>query len=116
MTLNADELDQLTKEYLEVDAKRQEYAERCEGIKAKLRTELAIGRYDTASGVKVAIVPQRRFNEEQARTVLTDHGLGELLPLCMKEVVDSAKAKQVLPGAVYDLCMREVGDPRVSIA
>lgn len=116
MTLNADELDQLTKEYLEVDAKRQEYAERCDGIKAKLRTELAVGRYDTVSGVKVAIVPQRRFNEDQMRHVLEQKGLTELLPLLMKEVVDTAKAKQHLTGSLYDECMIEAGVPKVSIA
>lgn len=86
----------LAAEYLDLKDRAAVLDERIKQIVAELR--------DT---------PQRRFNATQATEVLGSNP--ELLAACTETVISSAKAKQILAPAMYELCMVEQGDPRVSI-
>lgn len=53
----------------------------------------------------------KRFNVDQARVILASNP--ELLAACSETVIVPAKAKQVLPPAVYELCQVENDSPSI---
>lgn len=110
--LTPDELDALTKRYLELDAKRSELAGECERIKLQLRASLDLGTHTAPTGVKVIVSPNRRFDPKLAEQVIPL----ELLSLVQSTGVDSKKAKAELPPKLYEACMKEAGEPKVSIS
>lgn len=64
-----------------------------------------------AGDLTVTVSLNRRFDPQLAeRNVPT-----ELLDLCKISKVDPAAAKEVLPPALYQACMAEIGDYRVAV-
>lgn len=98
-------------EYLDLKARAADIDERIKQIVAELR-DLGPGRH-AAGTHSITVTTQRRFNADHAADVLA--GNPELLAACQETVISSAKAKQVLAPAMYELCMLEAGDARVSI-
>jgi hypothetical protein len=82
-----------------------------EQIKARFRELVAVGEDAQAAGLTIAIQPNRRFDPATAQMVLPP----ELLKLCEATAIDSKKAKQVLPPAVYQQCMKDAGKAKVVI-
>lgn len=109
MTSNA---EALALEYLDLKERAAALDDRMKQIVAQLRDDLGAGRH-SAGEHTVTVTPQRRFNPDHARQILASNP--ELLAACQETVVSSSKAKQVLAPAMYELCMLESGDPRVSI-
>ena len=90
------------------DAKTQLEAEE-KTIKTQLRDSLDVGTKVTVNGSPVlAIQSYRRFDATLATRTLTP----ELLALCTVPTVDSKRAKELLPPAVYTACCKDY-DPRV---
>ena len=81
-------------------------------IKAQIRALVPGPDTYDAGGVTLAISTNRRFDPTVAERVLPV----ELLDLCRVAKVDSAAAREVLPPALYEACMSEVGDYRVGFA
>lgn len=102
----------LATEYLDLKDRAAALDERIKQIVAELRDSLGAGKH-AAGDHTVTVTPQRRFNATQATEVLGSNP--ELLAACTETVISSAKAKQILAPAMYELCMVEQGDPRVSI-
>lgn len=109
-TDTATQLDQDVKRYLELDAIKADMQLEQDAIKARLR-DLGAGVHHAPCGVNVSVTPNRRFNSDRALEVVPP----ALLEQIQSVVVDTKKAKAILPPAAYDACMTEVGDPRVSI-
>lgn len=104
-------LDGDVRRFLELDERRKDIEAEQAIIKARIRA-LGVGHYDAPCGVGVTVSPNRRFDPGLAEQVIPD----ELLTLCRVTVVDSKAAKRALPPAVYEQCMKPVGDPRVVLA
>lgn len=102
----------LALEYLDLKERAAALDDRMKQIVAQLRDDLGTGRH-TAGEHTVTVTPQRRFNPDHAKEVLASNP--DLLAACTEQVVTSSKAKQILAPAMYELCMVEAGDPRVSI-
>ena len=103
--------EELAREYLDLKERAAVIDDRIKQIVAELRDNLGAGRH-TAGDHTVTVTPQRRFNPDRAAEVLAG---SPLLEACQETVVTSARAKQVLPPAVYETCMVEAGEARVSI-
>lgn len=81
-------------------------------LKAEIRQRLSAGQKGTVGGQPVvSVAPNRRFQPAVASEVLPR----DLLNLCKVTVVDSKAAKAVLPPALYEQCMAEVGEPVVKL-
>lgn len=104
------QLDNDVKRYLELDALKADVEIEQATIKGRLR-DLGSGVHHAPCGVNVSVTPNRRFNADRAAELVP----GPLLEQIQSVVVDSKKAKAILPPAAYDACMAEVGDPRVVI-
>ncbi|GAA2178494.1 hypothetical protein GCM10009785_01270 [Brooklawnia cerclae] len=79
-----------------------------EAIKAKWRV-LAPGKYGP-----VSVTPQKRFSSELALDWVTANA-PQLLPAIQETVISRAKAKEILPPAVYASLSVAYGEPRVSV-
>lgn len=104
----------LVTEYLALEAHRAEITARQDHIKAFLRTTLPQGKHELDGTGTVTISVNRRFDAALAEQVLTNLNPA-LLDAVKETVISSAKAKKVLPPATYEQCMRDAGDPRISI-
>lgn len=104
-------LDADVKRFLELDERRKDIEAEQATIKARIRA-LGVGHYDAPCGVGVTVSPNRRFDPKVAEEVIPD----QLLALCRVTVVDSKAAKRALPPAIYEQCMKPVGEPRVVLA
>lgn len=109
---DTDELAGLVRRYRQLDISAREIADEQADIKARVRKLLDVGDRVPVDGKPVAVQPNRRFDPGLAERVLTP----EWLAACTVKKVDSAAAKKILPPALYEACMAEVGDPRVVIA
>lgn len=105
-------IEDLVKRYLELQTLLDEATSEQSTIKAQLR-QLGIGKHHTGAG-PITVSPNRRFNAEQAAAVLTEIN-PDLIPACSDTVISSAKAKAVLPPAVYERCMKQSGEHKVSV-
>lgn len=107
------ELDDLVKRYIDLDARRTELADECESIKTRIRDELNDGQHETPSGVTVTVSPpSRSFNIGAAINLLPV----EALEQCRLDGYDPKKIKRFLAPALLDLCMDAgSGERRVSI-
>jgi hypothetical protein len=74
-----------------------------EMIKAQVR-QLGLGKHTTGAG-PIAVSPNRTWNAAQAEQVLREIN-PDLIAACSETVLTSAKAKAVLPPAVYERCMK----------
>jgi len=102
-------LDQVLTEWFDINDRIKQL----EDAKAALQTEMRAygeGAHESAKGT-VTVSPQRRFNADRAAEVVPI----DLYQLCQETVVSSARAKAILPPAVYEACMVEVGQPRVTV-
>lgn len=105
-----EEIREIAARLLHLHAVRAQIDTECNDLKAKLRATVTVGQRGTIDGRPVlAVVPNRRFDPNLARTVLPP----ELAEMCTVTVLDSKKAKAVLPPALYAACMREAGEPIV---
>ena len=107
---DATQLDNDVKRYLELDAMKADLEAEQSIIKARLRG-LGEGKYDAPCGVAVTIRPNRRFNPAKAEEIVP----AELIPAIQTLIINSKKAKALLPPALYEASMVAVGDPRVVI-
>lgn len=101
--------------YVDLEAKIRELQGEVDDIKARMREALPVGKHETSLGLTVSVTPNRRFNEAQATEVLTMLCPPETLKACQVTKIDSAAAKAVLGGAMYELCKANVGAPVVRI-
>lgn len=104
------QLDADVKRYLELDALKADIETEQGIIKERLR-DLGNGAHVAPCGVSVSVSPNRRFNADKAADVVPPVLLEQIQSLS----IDTKKAKALLPPAVYDLCMVEVGQARVSL-
>jgi hypothetical protein len=78
-------------------------------IKAKLGENLTHGTYSVNGTPALTVSLGRRFDPVLAAEVLHP----ELAALCKVEVIDSTRAKAVLPPAVYRQCQRDNDKPTI---
>lgn len=104
------QLDNDVKRFLELDAIKADIDIEQTAIKDRLR-QLGTGAHSAPCGVKVSVSENRRFNADKAAQIVPT----ELLAQIQSLVVDSKKAKAILPPAAYDACCAVVGEPRVSV-
>lgn len=79
-----------------------------ESLKAELRA-LPVGTYD-AGPVAFKVAPSRRFDPEEALTMLPE----ELRAMCWKMSIDAVRVREYLAPALAEQCMHEHGAPRVT--
>lgn len=104
----ARELRAITIERRDLDTREAE-------CKAILAVRLAAGETGVdLSGTALVKVKAgaRVWNEDTARKALVDHGLDTLIPQIevTETHLDKIKAKQLLPGDLYDACCRQNKD------
>lgn len=104
------QLDEDVKRYLTLDAQKADIETEQAVIKERLRN-LGVGAHMAPCGIAVSVSTNRRFNPDKAADVVPP----PLLKQIQSVVIDSKKAKAVLPPAAYEACMVEVGEPRVAI-
>jgi cell division septal protein FtsQ len=113
MPLTAEQLDGLASRYLDLAEQIEKLAAEQDTIKALVRDAYPDGLdATTAHGVKVTVYRTRRFDARLASTVVP----AELLEQVTERVVDRAKAKALLPPALYEQCQSYAGRPTVRIA
>lgn len=96
-----------------LNAQAEEIDGEIRALKAVLRQRLAAGQAGTVNGEKVVtLTPNRRFDPALAAQVVPS----DLLPSISTTSIDSKLAKAVLPPALYEAAMREVGEPVVRLA
>lgn len=81
-------------------------------IKAQIRALVPGPDTYAAGGYVLSVSPNRRFDTATAERILP----AELLDLCKVAKVDPAAARGVLPPALYQQCMKQVGDDRVGFS
>ncbi|QXT62736.1 hypothetical protein [Tessaracoccus palaemonis] len=101
----------LAAEYLDLRDRIAELKTRQDQLAAQLRN-LGAGRH-TAGNLTVTLTPAKRFNPDQARTILAANP--DLLAACSDTVISATKAKAVLPPAIYEACSVEAGDLRLAV-
>lgn len=102
----------------DLEAKRLAIVEQQDAIKARLRDTLGHGKHDTPAGT-VSVSPNRRWNEDLARTVVNAYNPALLVEALTERVVvelDRDLLKKQLPPATYAACMKETGSDRVAIS
>jgi hypothetical protein len=114
-------LAELRKRWLELEAQKEDV----EGLQAEIKTEmrkLVAGDDNPDETIseevgdgKVAVQPNRRFDEATARAYLSKMNK-DILPLITVEKLDSAKAKNLLAPAAYRQCMKNAGTAKVVIS
>lgn len=102
-------LDQILTEWFDINDRLAALEDAKKTLQTELRN-LGEGQHHATKGA-VTISPQRRFNADQAAKVIP----AELLQHCTETVVSSARAKATLPPALYEACMVDVGQPRVTV-
>lgn len=113
-------VEQIVERYKLLDKQAKDIAAEMAALKDQCRSDLALGKHETDAG-DVTISPNRRFDEETAKVALAEQiAKGAVTPAqvteCWKTVLDSTSVKKIVAPAVYEACMREVGDPKVTIA
>lgn len=112
MTEISDEALDVVNRLAAVNADIAQLTEAANDLKGRLRQLLPEPGTYTAEGAKVVtLAPNRRFDPVQAQRGLP----GPLLDAIRVTKIDAATAKQVLPPALYELCMVDVGDPVVRL-
>lgn len=81
-------------------------------IKAQIRKLVPGPDTYQAGDVAITVGVNRRFDPKTATRLLPP----DMLALCQVLKVDSAQAKTVLPPAIYEKCMAEVGEYRIGFA
>lgn len=103
----------LVQRYKDLTARRDDLQAEIDAILATAR-DLGLGKHATDHGT-VAVGPNRRFNAELAETVLT--GINPaLVTACQSTVLDSKKVKATVPPAVYEQCMKDAPNLKVTIS
>lgn len=84
----------------------------CKAILAKHLTAGETGVDDDGRELVKVKAGARVWHEDTARKAIADHGLNSIIPqLEVTEThLDKAKAKQLLPGDLYDACCRQNKD------
>lgn len=96
----------------ELAAAAKRISEQEAALKATLRAAIQPGDTGLINGQPaVRVTATRRFSETLARQALPP----ELFAQCLVPKVDAAKAKQVLPPALYQQLSAEVGEPSVRL-
>ena len=108
-------LDQLAGERLDLLASIEKTKQRLADVDALLTYELGEvegGRheltYAPGQGVKL-VAPSKRFNADLARAVLSP---AQYSSVCVP-TPNATLARQLLPGAVVDMCCKAAGDYRI---
>lgn len=104
-------LEQLRERYLLLQKQATDIAAEMDAIKEVVRASQPIGKYDVDDG-KVAVSPNRRFDEATARAVLT----AEEIAACTAPGLDSGLVRKLVSPVRYEQCMKTVGDPKVAIS
>ena len=102
-------LDQLISTYARITATISEYNEQLDQVKAELR-QLGTGTHHGSNGT-ATITAQRRFDPQLAADTLP----AELAAACTETSINAAKARKILPPALYEACSPETGQPRVTV-
>lgn len=102
----------LARDYRNLDNQKALIEEQQDSIKTRVRNLLDVGDAVDVDGRTVRVEPNRRFDPVRAAKELP----AELLVLCKVEKVDPAAARKVLPPAMYQALMSDVGQPRVVLA
>lgn len=107
--------DALLAEYHDLTARRASIDDRLDQIKNDL-AGLGEGSHECGSD-RVSVYRARRFDQKKAMAVL-DGQPAPVISACTEIVISSAKAKKVLPPALYEACQTAATKPtvRVSVA
>ena len=108
----AEQVAALARDYRRLDNDKALIEEAQDGIKRRVRDLLDVGDRVEVDGKAVTVSVNRRFDPARAAVELPP----ELRDLCTVTKVDPTAAKKVLPPAVYESLMSEVGQPRVVLA
>jgi hypothetical protein len=110
--MTPDDLAHLRKRYLELNDTAAAISEEQAEIKRRIRDAHQPGFAETVGDGKVAVQPNRRFDPDKGAAMLPSD---DLRALCRIEVYDAKAVKRLLPPAIQELCMIDVGEPRVVI-
>ena len=105
------ELSTLIADYLNAKAAREKIDAQLGEISELILSRVAEGeKAELEPGVGIRVQrPNRRFDQAIAIQILTP----EQIMGITTTVIDREKAKDILPGALYDQCTRPVGQPSV---
>lgn len=106
-----DQVTALTRDYRQLDLQKVMIEEQQAGIRTRIRDLLDVGDRVDVDGRTVSVTANRRFDPKLAEKELPT----ELLAMCKVEKVDAALAKRVLPPALFETFMAEVGAPVVRL-
>lgn len=115
-------LEQDRATYLDLEAKRLAIVEAQDDIKARIRAAYKVGTsVPFGDDGKVSLSPNRRFDPATAETVIDQlFGAGRLTDVDVESmqttIYASALVKRKLSPEDYERCMKESGDPRVTIS
>lgn len=114
-----DETTELTEEQAEkvrilekLKSDREKLQQQEDTLKGELRDELGEGKYTVDGQPAISVSATRTFDSETARENVPK----ELLPLILSESIDSAKARKILPPAMYDACRKESGKKQIRLS
>lgn len=102
----------LARDYRNLNNQKSLIEEQQDHIKERVRDLLQVGDSVVVDGTAVRVEPNRRFDPKRAVAELPP----DLLEMCRVTKVDPAAARKVLPPALYEGLMSEVGSPRVVLA
>lgn len=105
-----DDQAQLARRLAYLQGQQSELDAEIADLKAKLRSIIPVGGRALVEGQALfAVNPNRRFDAKAAQAGLPT----ELVALCMVTEFSAKAAKTNLPPAIYDIYMREAGEPIV---
>lgn len=97
--MTPEQLQQLIEEHIHISAEIAALTARLDAITDQLR-KLPEGKHPTSAGVVTVTPPVRRFSPSLAAQILPEH----LVAACSEQTIVAAKAKQMLPPALYAQC------------
>jgi len=110
--MTPDELFALRKRYLELADQATAITDEQTEIKRRIRQDLPAGSKLPAGDGQIHVQPNRRFDTDKGAALLpTD----EIRAMCRLDGYDDKKIRKMLPPTIQEMCMVEIGEPKVVI-
>lgn len=108
-TIDIQALAELHARYVALAAQIEPLQQEMDELKAKTRSMAPLGTTNLATG-SIIVSPNRRFSPDHAAAVLP----ADIADQCSETVITAKKAKRVLAPALYDACLVEIGESKVT--